>query len=114
MSFVNVISLNTEMEHFQREEQEQINTLVDTLMNGINNETLLDHECEVLESSDEIMGEDFNDSVMAHYSDISSPEASSSEGKPPFPTTLMMMMMSVYTLTQWKQLKKHYVIAEDN
>ena len=30
------------------------------------------------------MGENLNDSIMCHYSDISSPEASSSEGKPIF------------------------------
>ena len=44
----------------------------------------MDHDSVVLDSSDDIMGENLNDSIMCHHSDISSPEASSSEGKPIF------------------------------
>ena len=78
VSFEHMISLNAEMENFEREEE--INHLVNTLIDGMNDETLMDCDCTTLDSKEEIMNEKLN-SLRCHYSDILSPKASSSEGK---------------------------------
>ena len=70
VSFEHMISLNAEMEKFEREEE--INHLVNTLIDGMNDETLMDYDCTTLDSNEEIMDEKVN-SLGCHYSDISSP-----------------------------------------
>ena len=89
------------MENFEREEE--INHLVNTLMDGMNDETLMDYDCIPLDSNEEIMDEKVN-SLGCHYSDISSPEASSSEGKKPPLTESNNECLHTQTLEQieWK------------
>ena len=65
------------MKNFQTDEE-----INHTLLNGMNHQTLMDHNNIVLESSDEIRGDNLNDLIMCDYSHISSHEASYAEAKP--------------------------------
>ena len=64
VSFEHMISLNAEMENFEREEE--INHLVNTLIDGMNDETLMYYDCTTLDSKEEIMDEKVN-SLGCHY-----------------------------------------------
>ena len=103
-SYEHMISLNAEMENFER--KEEINHLVNTLIDGMNDETLMDYDCTTLDSNEEIMDEKVN-SLGCHYSDISSPEASSSEGKKPTLTQSNNECLHTQTMEQIEQKLCH-------
>ena len=104
VSFDDIISLNAEMENFEREEG--INHLVNTVMDEMNDETLMDYNCIPLDSNEEITDEKVN-SLGCHYSDISSPEASSSEGKKPTLTESNNECLHTQTMEQIEQKLCH-------